>query len=118
MEGITIEQIGAFVAFLAAFVGGVAYLRGELIKWLRDALKSEFEGIYKKIDETNAKIDRVDTESCKNYLVRCLTDYERNKEIPEIERERFWEQYEHYISTGHNSYIKRKVEQLKADGIL
>ena len=47
-----------------------------------------------------------------------LTVSEQDEPIDEIERERFWEQYEHYVKCGGNSYIQRKVENLKQAGKL
>lgn len=57
-------------------------------------------------------------QACKNYLVSFLSDVEKNHPIDETERERFWEQYQHYTEHGGNSYIKRKVEHLQSEGKL
>ena len=57
-------------------------------------------------------------QACKNYLVSFLSDVEKDELTDEIERERFWEQYQHYTEHGGNSYIKRKVEKLKSEGKL
>ena len=118
IENITIGEIGAAVAFVAAFLGGVAYLKGALLKAVADVVKKELKPIGKQVDDMQRKIDRVDMESCKNFLVRCLADFENGYTISETERERFWEQYEHYIKAGNNSYIKSKVDQLQKSGKL
>lgn len=118
MEDITIGQVGAALAFIAGFFGGVAYLKNVLKGILSSVVKQELEPMRKQMDEMQQKIDRVDMESCKNYIVTCLAEIERGEVFSETERARFWEQYEHYIATGHNSYIKSKVEQLKKQGKL
>lgn len=118
MEDITIGQVGAALAFIVGFFGGVAYLKNVLKGILSSVVKQELEPMRKQMDEMQQKIDRVDMESCKNFLVRCLSELERGESISETERERFWEQYEHYIEKGHNSYIKSKVEQLRKQGKL
>ena len=60
----------------------------------------------------------VDLENCKNYLVTYLAEVERGEPKDAIERERFWEEYGHYISEGGNSYIKEEVQRKKAKGLL
>lgn len=118
MEQITIGQIGLAVTFLVGLITGVGYLHKHLTDLLKKSLRDQFDPITRKIDELQTKIDTVDMESCKNYLVDFLADLDRGQEIDEIERERFWEQYEHYTKKGGNSYIHRKVEQLKSEGKL
>lgn len=118
MENITIGQIALIIAFLVAFIKGIEYLYGlaskGATKWLNNCLKP----INDSINNLSKKIDNVDMNACKNFLVRVLADIEQNNEIDETERERFWEMYEHYIKNGYNGYIKDKVEKLKKAGKL
>lgn len=116
MEDITIGQIGAALTFIVGFVGSVVYLKGALRGILSSVVKQELEPLKKQVDEMQGKIDRVDMESCKNFLVRSISDIERNKDISETELERFYEQYKHYLDKGGNSYIKHKVERLQSEG--
>lgn len=118
VEDITIGQIGAALTFIVGFMGGIVYLKNALRGILSSVVKQELEPLRKQVDKMQQKIDRVDMESCKNFLVRFLSELERGEGISETERERFWEQYEHYIEKGHNSYIKSKVEQLRKQGKL
>ena len=118
MASITIGEIAEAVAFLMALIGGLAYLHVQLKKWLSSMLKDEFEPINKKLDAVTAGLDEVDLENCKNFLVVILADIEKGNPLDEIEKERFWEEYGHYIDKGGNSYIKAKVERLKADNKL
>lgn len=115
MESITLGQISVTVAFLVGLISGIGYLMAQMKKWVSKAFKEEFEPINKKIDTLQDRIDQVDMESCKNYLVGFLADVEQDQLIDEIEKERFWEQYQHYEKMGGNSYIHRKVEQLKTE---
>lgn len=118
VEDITIGQIGAALTLLVGIVGGVMYLKNALRAILSSVVKQELEPLRKQVDDMRQQIDRVDMESCKNYIVTCLAEIERGEVFSETERQRFYEQYEHYISTGHNSYIKSKVEQLRKQGKL
>lgn len=118
MENITLGQIAVAIAFLAALITGTGVLLKTIKKWLGVAFQGEFDKLNKKMDGLQTYIDDVRFNSCKNYLVHFLSEVDRGQPIDEIERERFWEQYEHYKKNGGNSYIKRKVEQLTHDGKL
>ena len=54
----------------------------------------------------------------KNFLVAKIAEVDKGNKLDEIEKERFWEQYEHYSKIGGNSYIQRKVDELKESGKL
>lgn len=118
MQSITIGEIGTFIAFLVSFTSGVIYLNVQVKKWLKTSFSEEFDKIDTKLDDLQGKIDEVDLESCKNYLVSILADIERGNSPDEIEMARFWERYEHYTNQGGNTYIKRKVDKLKEEGRL
>lgn len=111
MEHITLGQIALGVSFLVGLISGVGYLSSVSRKWLKDAMKEQLDVIANRLDQ-------VDMESTKNYLVTYLSDIERGKAIDEIEKERFYEQYQHYQSLGGNSYIKNKVDQMRGKGWL
>lgn len=118
MSQITLGQIGLAVTFLVGLITGIGYLHTQMKTWMTELLKDQLNSISSKLDGLEKKIDDVDLESCKNYLVTFISKIEKGSEVDEIEKERFWEQYQHYEKIGGNSYIKRKVEQLKADGKL
>lgn len=115
---ITVEQIGLGITFLVGLISGIAYLLKSIKTWISKSFKDEFKPINEKIDNLQSRIEEVDMGAVKNYLVTFLSDIEKDNLIDEIERERFWEQYEHYKKIGGNSYIERKVEQLKKEGKL
>lgn len=118
MEQITLGQIGMTITFLVGIIGGIGYVIKHMKEWISKALSDQLQSIDGKIEGLQTRIENVDMNACKNYLVDFLSRVEKGDLIDEIERERFWEQYQHYIHIGGNSYIKRKVEQLKKEGKL
>ena len=118
MENITIGEIAVAVALIVGLITGLAFLVKQVKSFLANMFKEEFDTLNKKMDNLQTRIDDVDMASCKNYLVYFLSNVDQGQQIDEIEKERFWEQYQHYEKIGGNSYIKRKVEQLKAEGKL
>lgn len=136
MEGITLGEVAVALAFIAALLTGGKYLINSIKSGVSNLLKDEFETLNKKlkainerIDDLDKKVDAVDTkldekinnvdmESCKNFLVLRLSSIERGDMMSEVELERFWEQYDYYRSHDGNSYIRHKIEQLERDGRL
>lgn len=118
MEEITLGQISGIIAFLGVFIGGIMYLYSlankSATKWLKSCLKP----IDDKLDRIDKKTDDIDMASSKNFLVRFLADIEQGNKVDEIEKERFYETYEHYIKIGGNSYIVDKVNKLKKENKL
>lgn len=125
MENITIGQIAVALAFIVALAASIKTLRKDLKKWIADANKDEFEALKKankeefdslkkELQTLKSNQDSIDLENCKNYLVTFLSELERGEPKDEIEYQRFWEQYEHYISKGGNTYIKHRVDLLKS----
>ena len=118
MDKITLADVGTWIAILS---GLIASCSGIYI-FIKRALKSLFDIQTKELQSQlyrhEQAINRVDLENCKNFLVSFLGRVDREREVDEIEKERFWEQYEHYSSLGGNSYIKNKVEVLCKKGLL
>ena len=118
MEQITLGQIAICITFLAGLISGIVYLTAKVKTWMQEALKDQFTEIKTDIKNLGEKIEDVDMNTCKNFLVRSLSDIENNQPMSETEIERCWEQYEHYVQIGGNSYIKTKVDKLKTEGKL
>ena len=118
MENITLEQISLAVAFMVALITGSAFLLRSLKTLMRQLLKEQLDAIDARLDALGNKIDEVDMESCKNFLVKVISDVMQGNPIDEIGRERFWEEYQHYTKNGGNSYIKHKVEKMTSEGKL
>lgn len=121
MENITIGQImsvcGVIVA-IGGFAGFFWKMFVNLKKYLTKIIVTELEPIKDSLKELDSKIDKTDMQACKNYLVSFLADVEQGGMVDEIERQRFWEQMEHYENLGGNGYIHQKVERLKGKNLL
>jgi hypothetical protein len=118
LEQITLGEIAVGLSFLVGFFGGIGYFYKNIKKWLEKIIQEQFEPFSDTISDISGKVNQVDMESCKNYLVRCLGDFEHGNPLSDVEQERFWEEYQHYLKIGGNSYIERRVEKLKLDGKL
>ena len=100
-------------------LGAVGYkLWGGFKIAVKTAVDENFEAINATISSINTRLDKVDMESCKNFLVRCLADIEKGQGLTAAERMRFKEQYDYYLAHGGNTYIKDEVDKYKAEGKL
>ena len=136
-ENITVGQIAVVVAFLAALITGGVKIKDGVKKWLGNLLddkfkeaekttKKETDDIKKDITELKKDIaaikddDRIiDLGSCKNFLVTFISDLKRGEPKDEVEKERFWEVYNHYTEVlKENGYIKSAVDDLKSKGLI
>ena len=96
-------------------------MKKELKDALKDMLKDQFEEVNTKLDNMQKRINKIDEQACKNFLIRYLADIERGDTIYESEKQRFWEEYDHYVDPDEvdgNSYIKEWVTKLKEEGRL
>ena len=68
-----------------------------------------------KKEDLEKSINQVQLDNCKNYLVQAIAkaDYIG---LTKVEQERYWENYDKYISLGGNSYIHSETERLKKEG--
>lgn len=119
IEKLTIEDISLIVIFIGGLIGGIKYLKKELKDALKEMLKDQFREVNEKLDGLQASLTKVDTQSCKNFLVRFLADVERGAFVYDDEKRRFWEEYDHYTEElKENSYIKEWVNKLVDNGKL
>lgn len=96
MDNITISQIRDILKFIVEFVG--------LLVTIVVAIKKVLE---KQLKSINGKVDNLDLNNCKNFLVRFLSDIERNQRIDEVEFKRAHDVYDHYKDDLHgNSTLK------------
>ena len=108
MGDITINQIRDFVLWIVAF--GTATFT--IVKAVRSAIAKGFEPIEKKIDE-------VDKNATKNYLVQQIGEIDRNGYLDGATKVRFYEQLQHYEKDlNGNSYIHDEIERLKKENKL
>lgn len=113
MNDITLKQIWDVMQWLIGFGGATLAIVA--------AVKKAIAAGFKPIED---KIDTVDTNATKNYLVQVIADVDRDGTIDGASKIRFYEQYEHYSKPkdkgglGGNSYIHDEVERLKKEGKL
>lgn len=118
MDQITLGDIAAALVFLVALGGSIAAVMHFIDKALKKLFQEQMDQIAERLDKQEATIKKIDLENCKNFLVSYLAKVEHDGRADEIETQRFWEEYGHYIDCGGNSYIKHQVERLKAAGKL
>lgn len=106
MENLTVGEIYQIIGWLVGFGGATAVI----VQAVKKAIASAFKPI-------NDKIDTVDLNATKNFLVRTLADIEKEG-IDDVTKVRFYEQLEHYQKLGGNSYIMSEVERMKKQGKL
>lgn len=116
MDKITLGDIATALAFIVAFGGSIVAIVAGIKKALKALLKEQMEEINKRMDKTDAKIDKVDYDNCKNFLVQILSQVERGEKLTTEEKIRLAEEFEHYTANGGNSYIKDWHTRLHDEG--
>ena len=102
MENITLGQISNILLFLTE-LGGVIVAMVVAMKKI----------LNKQLSPLNDKIDKLDMNDCKNFLVRFLSDVERGQVMDEVEEKRAHDVYDHYRNDlNGNSYIEDKWNKL------
>ncbi len=108
MTEITLGQIQDWMLWAIGFVGATI----TIVKAVKTAISNGFKPI-------ETKIDKVDLNATKNYLVQQIGEIDRNGYIDGAGKVRFYEQLQHYQKDLQgNSYIKDEVERLKKEGKL
>lgn len=119
VQNLTLEEVSAGILFIVALIGGVKYLKKELVNFLNNLLDSKFKTTNDKIDEVASALRTLDVQTTRNFLVRYLADVERGQYVYDTEKEQFWKEYDHYIKElKENSFIKKWVERLEDEGKL
>ena len=118
MEDVTLKWIADNIEFLLVFCAGIYAVYRGISRGIRRMLEEEFKALNKRIDDIEGRTKILDMETTKNFLVRYLADIEKGAIMAEIESQRFWEQYEHYLRMEGNSYIKEWVAKLQKKGWL
>lgn len=118
MNAWTLTDISIGLGVIVGIMTSSAYLNKSLKHWIGKQFDEKIAPVNKAIDDVKNTVKKVDMESRKNYLARCLADLDRDEELSETEKERFWENYEHYLKNDGNSYIKHKVDKFISEGKL
>lgn len=119
VQNLTLEQISAGLLFIVALIGGVKYLKKEIVNFFDKLLDSKFKTTNGKIDDLAGALRTLDVQTTRNFLVRYLADIERGQYIYDSEKQQFWNEYDHYIKElKENSFISKWVERLEDEGKL
>lgn len=117
MENVTLGFLATGLAFVVGFGLSYTKIKEWTVQAIKKTLKDELEAIKSDIADLSAEIKKEDKEKTKNFLVSMLADIERGVEWGDIERQRFYEQYDHYAKDlNGNTYIKTAVEQYEQSG--
>lgn len=101
MNDITLGQISDTLIWIVAFCGAITTITLTINKV-----------IEKQLQPLSHKIDKLDINQCRNYLVDFLADIEQGINKDETQIKRAYEVYDHYCELGGNSYIHDKWEKL------
>lgn len=117
MENITLGQVAGWLAFIVAL--GISYT--QIKKWtiagIKSAVQEELGSLSENIEALRSEIKKEDKEKTKNFLVARLADIERGETWSDIERQRFYEQFDHYTKDlNGNTYIKTAADRYEAEG--
>jgi len=117
MENITLGQVAAAVAFLVALIVSYKKLKEWTTDAVKDAVKEELGQLSGEIKNLRDELEKEDKEKTKNFLVASLNEIENGEVWTEVKRQRFYEQYDHYVNDLHgNTYIKKAVEVHEKEG--
>ena len=108
IEQITVADIVSFIIGLVAFIKAAE----DIVKGLSDNF---LNSVRKSIEPISRRLDDIDKEQCKNYLIQC---FHENRDLSEFEKQRVHEVYQHYRELGGNSYIKEEFEKMQDEGKL
>lgn len=114
---ITLGQIGAFLGLIAGIITSGGVIIALMQKVLKKTIKNELEPMSIQIGKISDDVKTLDTNQCKNFLVRFLADVEQGNELDEVEKERAYEVYDHYTNDlKQNSYIHKRWNELMEKG--
>lgn len=110
---------------IAGIIGAVSAIAVVVRKIFSGAIQKELAQTNTKIDLMRGdikvisdKVDRVEYEERKNFLVQTLRDVNDGETLDSATRARFYENYDAYVAAGGNSYIKEEVERAQKAGKL
>lgn len=115
---ITIAAISAGLGLLIGFITNLKKLADMIADAIGNVTKKQIAPLEAKIDALGHKIDEVDLNSVKDFLVARFADIDRGGELDGVTRQRIYEEMEHYLDKGGNSYIQARFDELKKQGSL
>ncbi len=107
------EKISVIIISIATVLNAILAIENFISK-TKNASKDVIDKKFKSaLDPLEKKIDKIDENQCRNFLVNFLADVENGVEKDEVQIKRAYEVYEHYSKDLHkNSYIHDKWEKL------
>lgn len=112
MENITLGQIALGLAFIVGLWASIDQITKKVSKAFDDSLEKKLKPLEDKIDKLDKKIDGVDLNATKNFLLARIEEA-KSSDLDDITRERVYEEYQHYVSLGGNSFISTEIDHLK-----
>lgn len=109
MEAITVGEILKWIGIVAGAIGSIGVIMKTVSNWLNKSLGAAIKPL-------ESKIDNIDMNVCKNYVIEYLGEEMRGVNHTDTETRLFWDNYDRYIARGGNSYVKETVERLKKEG--
>lgn len=116
MGEITLNDLAGFLAFIAGLGGSIVAILAGIKKVLKKLFDEQLKGISTRLDKTDERIEKIDSDNCKNYIVQTLSAAERGERLTTEEKIRLAENFQHYTDAGGNSYIKDWHARLKSEG--
>lgn len=117
-ESITLGEILVSVTFVISLATVMKKIKTEIDNWFSEKLTPKIDPIAESIKVLDKKIDAIEMESYKSWLVLFMSNIEREEHIDEVEYMLFEEVYKKYTEKGGNSYVHRKYDKLKTEGKL
>ena len=104
LSNLTLGNFAEALVFITGLLGSIAYLKANIHKWV--------------LGDIDKKLEAIQMESCKDYLVQNIGNMERGVKLSQTEIQRFYDRYKIYGDLGGNGYIRSEVEALEEKGIL
>lgn len=117
-DAVTWGQVRELIIGIAAIITACGVITTWASKKFEKKVLESVKPLQESVDEMHKRINDIEMDSIKNYLVMVISRIESGEAIAEVEKERFFESYERYRELGGNSYIKEKVDKLKQEGKL
>lgn len=117
-QGITIAVISGALGLLVGFITNLKKLADMIAESIGKVTKRQIAPLEAKIDTLAVKIDEVDLNSLKDFLVSRFAEIERGETLDEVTRQRIYEEMERYERQGGNSYLHTRFDELKKQGRL
>lgn len=118
LDGITIGAIAVALTLITGIWKGFDFLQNKMEASIGRVVTEKIKPLEEKIDNLDRKVEDVDVNSTKDFLVARFGEIEAQKGTDEITRQRIYEEMAHYEELGGNNYIHARFEQLKKEGYL